>query len=172
MTMRLVAVALVAMCVVLTVAFLASLRGIAELRLRLAGVGGRPGTPRLVIGRPLPESVIEALGTLHGDSLLVLLSTTCGSCRRLAAELGRTTAPVVVCIVGDPGTTDEVQAAVPRNVPVISGAPARQIRTDLNVQTFPIAVVQRDGLIVAIGQGSGAESADALDHLWRQRAAA
>jgi protein-disulfide isomerase-like protein with CxxC motif len=109
---------------------------------------------------------------LHGGSLLVFLSTTCSSCRRLAEELDRTTAPVVACIVGDPGTTNEVQAAVPRDVPVISGASAQQIRTDLNVQTFPTAVVQRDGLIVAIGQGSGADSADDLDHLWRQRISA
>lgn len=169
---RLVAVALVAICVVLTVAFLAALRGIAELRLRLAQDGGAAGPPKLVIGRRLPDSVVEALAGPAGlgpQSLVVLLSTTCGSCLRLASELGRVQAPLVACVVGEPGpTADHVRAAVPAGVPVIAGDLARQIRTDLNIHTFPTAVVQRDGYIVATGQGSGADAAANLDHLWRQ----
>jgi hypothetical protein len=169
---RVVAVALVAMCVVLTVAFLAALRGVAELRLRLAQDGGAAGLPKLVIGRRLPDSAVEALAGLAGlgpQSLVVLLSTTCGSCLRLAGELGRVSAPVVACIVGEPGpAAEDVRAAVPAGVPVIADDPARQIRSDLNVHTFPTAILQRDGYIVATGQGSGADAATDLEHLWRQ----
>ncbi|MFF5182090.1 hypothetical protein ACFY2Q_29120 [Micromonospora sp. NPDC000316] len=169
---RVVAIALVAMCVVLTVAFLAALRGVAELRLRLAQDDGAAGPPKLVIGRRLPDSVVEALaglGELGPRSLVVLLSTTCGSCLRLAGELGRVQAPLVACVIGEPGpTADDVRASVPAGVPVIAGDVARQIRTDLNLHTFPTAIAQRDGYIVATGQGSGADTAANLDHLWRQ----
>jgi hypothetical protein len=162
---RLVAIALVVMCVVLTVAFLASLRGIAELRLRVAADSGLTGPPHLVIGRRLPDRLLELLGEHGTESIVAFLSGTCGSCLQLASELDRTAAPVVAVVVGG---SDEVVAAVPEGVPVITGDVAEQLRIDMTVQTFPTAVVQRDGYIVVIGQGSGADAAADLDDLWRQ----
>ena len=165
---RLVAIALVVMCVVLTVAFLASLRGIAELRLRLAVDSGLTGPPHLVIGRRLPDQLLERLGEHQTESIVAFLSGTCGSCLQLAGELDRTAAPVVACVVGPPDETERVLAAMPDGIPVITGDVAEQLRIDMTVQTFPTAVVQRDGYIVVIGQGSGADAAADLDDLWRQ----
>ncbi|HEV7708824.1 MAG TPA: hypothetical protein VGP16_11570 [Asanoa sp.] len=164
MMLHVVAVALVVLCVVLTVAFVASLRGIAELRIRLAG-DDASGVPMLIIGRPLPESLLSQVSDT--ESVVVFLSATCGSCLHLASELDQVEAPFVACVLGDPQDTAQVTAAIPAGVPVIAGDTHR-IGVDMKIKTFPTAVVQRDGFIVVVGQGGGADTAADLDELWRQ----
>jgi len=162
--LHVVAVALVVLCVVLTIAFVASLRGIAELRIRLAGADAS-GVPRLIIGRPLPESLLSHVS--ETESVVVFLSATCGSCLQLASELDQAEVPLVACVLGDARDTEQVIEAIPAGVPVIAGDTAR-IGVDMKITTFPTAVVQRDGFIVVVGQGSGADTAADLDELWRQ----
>lgn len=169
MVAQTVTVALVAMCVVLTVAFLASLRGIAELRLRLAGQGGLDPATRLVIGRRLPDSLIAVIPDPARDTIVAFLSGTCGSCLGVASELSRTQADQVVAFVA--GTdTDDIIAALPPGVAVVHGPPTERILADLPIDTWPTAILQRDGYIVAVGQGRGADQAADLDSLWRLRA--
>jgi hypothetical protein len=70
-------------------------------------------------------------------------------------------------VLGDPQDTAQVTAAIPAGVPVIAGDTHR-IGVDMKIKTFPTAVVQRDGFIVVVGQGGGADTAADLDELWRQ----
>ena len=131
--LHVVAVALVVLCVVLTVAFVASLRGIAELRIRLAG-DDASGVPMLIIGRPLPESLLSQVSDT--ESVVVFLSATCGSCLHLASELDQVEAPFVACVLGDPQDTAQVTAAIPAGVPVIAGDTHRIGRASCRERVF------------------------------------
>ncbi|MEV0592800.1 hypothetical protein [Nonomuraea cavernae] len=164
---RVLAVAVVVACVVLTVAFLACLRGIAELRLRLTGRGVDPSS-QLIIGRKLPERLVGLIPDPRLDTLIVFMSSTCGTCLGLAAELGKVSdRQVVACVVGD--SSAELVAMLPPDVTVVRGAEAAAVDEELPMAIWPSAILQRDGFMVAVAQGGDANSAAALEVLWEQR---
>ncbi|GAA4230970.1 hypothetical protein FHR32_005726 [Streptosporangium album] len=166
---RVLAVVVVAACVVLTVAFLACLRGIAELRLRLTGRGIDPSS-QLIIGRKLPDLLIQLIPDATQDALVVFMSSTCGTCLGLAADLDRFAGrQMVACVVGD--SNAELVAMLPPHVTVIEGERAEAVDRELPMAMWPSAILQRDGFMVAVGQGSDANSAAALEVLWEQRLA-
>lgn len=164
---RVLAVVTVAGCVVLTVAFLACLRGIAELRLRLTGRGIDPAT-QLIIGRRLPDSLVRHIPDPARDALLVFLSSTCGTCLGLAAELrGFVDRQVVACVLGD--ASAELVAMLPAGITVVDGERARAVDEELPMAVWPTAILQRDGFMIAVAQGADASGASGLEVLWEQR---
>lgn len=161
------AVVLVAACVVLTVAFLACLRGIAELRLRLTGRGMDPSA-QLIIGRKLPDSLVRLIPDPAQDTLVLFMSSTCGTCHGLAADLdGFQDRQTVAIIAGD--STAELRTMLPPHVKAFDGEQAEAVDADLPMALWPTVVLQRDGFLVAFATGSGADSAEDLEVLWEQR---
>ncbi|MEV6862871.1 hypothetical protein AB0M44_17955 [Streptosporangium subroseum] len=164
---RILAIAVVVACVVLTVAFLACLRGIAELRLRLTGRGVDPAS-QLITGRKLPDLLVRLIPDAAQDTLVVFMSSTCGTCLGLAAELDKLAGrQVVACVLGDSNT--ELVAMLPSFVTVVEGEQSEAVDREMPMAIWPSAILQRDGFMVAVGQGSGADSAAALEVLWEQR---
>ncbi|TMR93148.1 hypothetical protein [Nonomuraea basaltis] len=165
---RVLAVVLVVACVVLTVAFLACLRGIAELRLRLTGRGVDPST-QLIIGRKLPDSLVRLIPDTTQDALLLFMSSTCGTCHGLAADLDRFAGRQTVAIIAGDSTT-ELLAMLPPHVKAFDSEQAKAVDADLPMAMWPTVVLQRDGFLVAFATGSNADSAADLEVLWEQRA--
>jgi hypothetical protein len=164
---RVLAVVLVAACVVLTVAFLACLRGIAELRLRLTGRGVDPSR-QLIIGRKLPDSLTGLIPDTTQDALLLFMSSSCGTCHGLAADLdGFASRQTMAIIAGD--SPVELLAMLPPHVKAVAGEKAAAIDADLPMAMWPTAILQRDGFIVAVAMGSEADSAADLEVVWEQR---
>jgi hypothetical protein len=164
---RVLAVVVVAACVVLTIAFLACLRGIAELRLRLTGRGVDP-TTQLIIGRNLPDLLVRLIPDPTADALVVFMSSSCGTCLGLASELDKLAGrQVVACVLGDDGA--ELVSMLPPDVTVIQGGQAEAVDKELPMAMWPSAILQRDGFIVAVAMGSDANSAAALEELWEQK---
>jgi len=164
---RVLAVTMVAACVVLTVAFLACLRGIAELRLRLTGSGVDPAS-RLIIGRRLPDRLINLIPDPRLDTLVIFMSSTCGTCHGLAAELGRFADRQVMAVIAGDSVADLV-ATLPPHVKVVDGEQARAVDADLPMAMWPSAILQRDGFMLAVAMGGDADSAADLEVLWEQR---
>ncbi|KAB8194702.1 hypothetical protein FH608_016105 [Nonomuraea phyllanthi] len=164
---RVLAVLVVAACVVLTIAFLACLRGIAELRLRLTGRGVDPST-QLIIGRSLPELLVRLIPDPAADALVVFMSSTCGTCHGLASEMDKLAGrQVVACVLGDDSA--ELVSMLPPDVTVIQGGQAAAVDKELPMAMWPSAILQRDGFMVAVAMGGDANSAAALEKLWEQR---
>ncbi|WP_188193227.1 hypothetical protein [Nonomuraea sp. SYSU D8015] len=164
---RVLAVVLVVACVVLTVAFLACLRGIAELRLRLTGRGMDPSA-QLIIGRKLPDSVVRLIPDATRDTLVLFMSGTCGTCHGLAADLdGFADRPLVAIVTGD--SAPELLAMLPPHVKAVDGEQAKAVDADLPMPMWPAAVLQRDGFMIAYALGGDADSAADLEVLWEQR---
>ncbi|WP_214416059.1 TlpA family protein disulfide reductase [Sphaerisporangium fuscum] len=164
---RVIAVVLVVACVALTVAFLACLRGIAELRLRLTGRGIDPSA-QLVLGRKLPESLIRLIPDVTRDTLVIFMSSTCSTCHGLASDLDKFAGrQVVAMIAGD--STAELRAMLPAHVDAYDGEQAKAVDADLPMALWPTVILQRDGFMVATATGSDADSAADLEVLWEQR---
>ncbi|MFI7705264.1 hypothetical protein [Nonomuraea sp. NPDC049480] len=164
---RVLAVVLVVACVILTVAFLACLRGIAELRLRLTGRGVDPST-QLIIGRRLPDSLVRLIPDATQEALLLFMSSTCGTCHGLAADLNRFAGRQTVAIIaGD--SSAELFAMLPPHVNAFDGEQAKAVDADLPVAMWPTVLLQRDGFLIAFATGSNADSAADLEVLWEQR---
>jgi hypothetical protein len=164
---QVLAVVLVAACVVLTVAFLACLRGIAELRLRLTGRGMDPSA-QLIIGRKLPESLVGLIPDATQDALVLFMSSTCGTCHGLAASLGEFDGRQTVAIVAGDSASD-LLTTLPPHVAAFDGERAKAVDADLPMAMFPTVLLQRDGFLVAFASGSDADSAADLEVLWEQR---
>jgi hypothetical protein len=164
---RVLAVVVVAACVVLTIAFLGCLRGIAELRLRLTGRGVDPAS-QLIIGRKLPELLVRLIPEPAADALVVFMSSSCGTCLGLAAELDKLAGrQVVACVLGDDSAA--LVGMLPPYVTVIQGGQAEAVDKELPMAMWPSAILQRDGFMMAVAMGGDANSAAALEQLWEQR---
>ena len=163
-----VLLALTAATVLLTVAFLGTLRGIAEMRLRLAGHDFTGLEPmRTDPGRPLPEELKAAFPAwAAAPGGILFLADDCPTCLRLAGELG--SFPhldrLLFCPVAGDGT--EIRVRLPTAVTEIPEPVAAGLLGALNVWITPVLVLQQDGYIVARGLASGAETLEAIEHLW------
>jgi hypothetical protein len=142
-------------CVMLTIVLLANLRGIAELRLTIAGftTDPVPRVARLDAGRALPDALISALYDPHEETLIVFLSTGCETCWRVARDLHNVVeVPVKVCVIGENG--DQLAATIREPVVCIDQAIAAGAAGELQVDVTPLAILQRDGYILGTAYGS------------------
>jgi hypothetical protein len=161
------AVALTLTCVALTIAFLGTLRGIAEVRLRLAGAGADESQFRLDAGTGLPEGLLAVLPDPRRLSLLLLLSDDCPACWKLLDDLRAAPidgAQLATCINSD--DSRKIRARLGPRATIVDGLLAGQIFKQFKINATPVAVVHRDGYVVGSAYGSSAESVDALRRLW------
>jgi hypothetical protein len=151
-----------------TVAFLGTLRGLAEMRLRLAGHDFTGLEPmRTDPGRPLPEELKAAFPAwTAAPGGILFLADDCPTCLRLAGELG--SFPHVDRLLFCPVTGDgrEIRERLPAAVTEVPEPVAVGLVDALNVWVTPVLVLQQDGYIVARGLASGAESLEAIENLW------
>src|SRR5438132_923063 len=103
-------IALTVSCAALTVAFLGTLRGIAEVQLRVRGVGSE-NKFRLNAGTSLPDVLMPSLSNPRALGLLLFVSEGCSACWQILEELPKLNlggAPVAVCRTSaGPGTMRE-----------------------------------------------------------------
>lgn len=163
-----VLLALTAATVLLTVAFLGTLRGIAEMRLRLAGHDFTGLEPmRTDPGRPLPEELKAAFPAwTKAPGGILFLADDCATCLRVAGELGSFTHAdrLLLCRVTGDGT--EIRKRLPAAVTDIPEPLAAGLVDAWNVTMTPVVVLQQDGYIVARGLASGADTLEAIESLW------
>ena len=158
-------IALTFTCVALTVGFLGTLRGIAEVRLRLAGAGNTQF--RLDAGTGLPEPLLAALADPRALGVLIFLSEDCGACWQLVDELPNLQldgAPVTVCLIH--ADTGKMRDKLGPGFNVVEADVAAQAARHLRIDSTPIVVVHRDGYVVGSAHGSSAESIGTLQRLW------
>jgi hypothetical protein len=158
------AAAMTAMCVLLTVAFLGALRGVAELRLHLRGYAPAGlESLRLAAGNELPEQLVGALPRPGDDALIVFLSSGCQSCWELAVQLEEVGVDqVLACMLAeDQGLRDRL----PTSATVAELGVARSAADALGVRSTPLVVLQRDGYILGTAAGVSAQSAKDLQRL-------
>ena len=145
---------LTAATALLTVAFLGTLRGLAEMRLRLAGHDFTGLEPmRTDPGRPLPEDLKAAFPAwAAAPGGILFLADDCPTCLRLAGELGE-----IVPIVDD--LRPEVAAGVQDGLRRPGEGDHRRPDVGGDLLLGPLARHAR-------GLASGAETLEAIEHLW------
>lgn len=159
-------VALTLACVALTFGFLGTLRGIAEVRLRLVGAGTEGTQFRLDAGTGLPEVLLAALPDPRRLGMLLFLSEDCAACWKLLDDLSTVPiegAPVTICINS---IDTKMRAKLAPTVTLVDGDVAAQAFKQFKIDSTPVAVVHRDGYVVGSAYGSSAESIETLQRLW------
>src|SRR2546430_3860551 len=160
-------IALTVSCAALTVAFLGTLRGIAEVQLRVRGVGSE-NKFRLNAGTSLPDVLMPSLSNPRALGLLLFVSEGCSACWQILEELPKLNlggAPVAVCRTSaGPGTMRERFAS--SQVTWIEETIAIQVVQQLGITSTPVIIVHRDGYVVGTAHGSSAESMDTIRRLW------
>jgi hypothetical protein len=157
-----------AWCAVLSVVVLACIRQIAVLGLRIDKTlfsGTDPVDDGIALGSRVPPQVAELFGALPagGPSFLVLMSSTCTTCRDLAVELSDTVfaAPVVTLVAGRSELVGVVVDALPASTAVVRDPQATAAARALDVKTTPFVLEFRRGEVAAKAAPRGA------DHLKR-----
>lgn len=156
-------------CAVLTLVVLACIRQIAVLGLRVDKSlfsGAEPVDDGLELGAPAPREVqalFEGRPTGNGPSFVVLMSSTCTTCRDLAFELTGTTfdAPVATLVAGRSELVDMIVEALPASTTVVRDPLATSAAQALDVKTTPFVFEFRRGQLAAKAALRGA------DHLKR-----
>jgi hypothetical protein len=166
--MLLILVAMTAVVVVLTLSFLGTLRGIAELRLRILGHDFTGREPmRVDPGRGLPIELTTAFPVwTKSQGAILFLADDCSACLKLADDLRslRHAEQFLVCPTSK--SRERLEALVPASMTMLSEELAAHVTSNLNVTMTPVAVIQQDGYIVGRGFGPGAETIEAIEHLW------
>lgn len=155
-------------CAVLTLVVLACIRQIAVFGLRIDKTlfsGTEPVDDGLELGSPIPPEVTELFAGIptDGPSFLVLMSSTCTTCRDLAFELSDTTfdRPVVTLVAGRSELVDIIVAALPVSTTVVRDPEATLAAKALDIKTTPFVFEFRRGELAAKAALRGA------DHLKR-----
>jgi hypothetical protein len=143
---------LTAVCVLLTVVFLGTLRGVVELRLMLKGSIGSAAHPRLDAGFPIPDVLLRALPEPQNTALIVFISEGCEPCRELVALLpGLPADQVLACIMGaDKG---EIRSRLASDVIVAESKTSSRAFEELKLKATPVAVIQHGGRVIGHAQG-------------------
>lgn len=145
-------------CFALTVATLGALRGVAELRLRLEQGVSLFEQDWIMAGKWLPASITERIARPDGESVILLLSEGCSSCRKAARLVMATTPLRVSAIIA--GNSD---LSLGSDVEVISGSEGIAVLEELEVMDVPVAIHQRDGTILGSARGPGLMDSDEID---------
>lgn len=158
-----VVVVLTATCVILTIALLGALRGIAELRLRLVRAGsGADGQLHLSAGRVLPDLLTAALPD-EGYTLVAFLSDECETCWQVAAHLRELDVPVVVALEKDTG---DLRNRLDGHATFLPAEVAHSSTAELNITFTPVAVVVREGTVAGVAYGESVEDLSNLTQFW------
>jgi uncharacterized protein YgbK (DUF1537 family) len=157
-------IALAVWCAVLTVVVLACIRQIAVMDLRLDKTlfsGTEPVDDGLELGQPMPQRVAAQLAAqpTGGPSFVVLMSSTCMTCRDLAFELRDATfdVPVVALVAGRSELVDAIVEALPASVTVVRDPEATAAAQALAVKTTPFVFEFRRDVLVAKAALRGAD---------------
>lgn len=152
--------------VMLTIAFLGALRGVAELRLRLQGHGRDLLTARMRVeeGRPLPP-VLAPYVPAVGNFVVAFLSSQCEACWRLSGDLRSfTEAPVFAALLGaDVTSLRERLDGSATEVPASAGTDAAR---EMNIEVTPVVVFFRDRFVVGSSWGDAAGSEKDIREVW------
>jgi hypothetical protein len=157
----------------LTLTLLACVRQLGAITVRLQLNETTPGkaTPR-AIGFQIPEAAATMEAALStGRKLVLLLSTSCGSCAKLAEALAadpldEADPEIVLLLDGDPAKDEEAARIVAEIGPiakVVSGGTANALASVLGLSSVPSAMLL-DGGVVA-GNLLFADTVDQLRRL-------
>jgi hypothetical protein len=143
---------LTVVCLLLTVVFLGTLRGVVELRLMLKGSIGSAAHPRLDAGYPVPDVLLRALPEPQNTALIVFISEGCEPCSELVGLLPELRADqVLACVMGtDKG---EIRGRLGADVIIADSATSSRAFEELKLKATPVAVVQHGGRIIGHAQG-------------------
>jgi hypothetical protein len=152
---------------VLSVLSLQVVKALGAVMLRLQGLGssaqGEGVGPSA--GESLSDATTDLLAGRGVRQVVVLLSTTCAACLRVAgllAEEWHSQAPLTVAVEGDVGVLDEALRSLPAEIVVRSGLEGAAIYRELSKPPAPYVVVLAGSQVIGTGLLS-----DGLGHLWR-----
>ena len=103
------------------------------------------------VGSEIPDEVLSMVPQLRQSRTYVLLiAATCGSCRRMAAELSkrRFIAPVVALIPGPEGLASDVAKLLPPELQIVQGRTATTIAEHLRIRSTPYAFAIEAGMLI------------------------
>jgi hypothetical protein len=162
---------LVAVTVLLTVALLGALRGVAAIRLEIQGAGQPAGgrtfaNDYVAAGRSLLPQLASQLPWLDEDGLIVFLSATCPLCWQTAQQFDEwRIANVAVGVVGTGG--EELTEAVPARFTLIPRAVAEELATLYQFEALPFGLHQRDGVVVGTIHSDALVSLEEIERFWK-----
>ncbi|HEX2296417.1 MAG TPA: hypothetical protein VHN37_14060 [Actinomycetota bacterium] len=103
----------------------------------------------LEVGEKVPDDVLATLPLNGKPSYVLLLSTTCGPCRELAADLSGTDlgAPLIALISGSDELADAMVDMLPKNLHVVRDPEATAVAKSLRINSSPFALELETGTV-------------------------
>ena len=150
---------------VLTLVIILTIRQIALLTVRLSMVNTVPDAPVFTddtfsladdgpdVGSSIPEEVVSLLPGLpelvEGRAYVLLISATCTSCRKLAAELRghRFQRPVIALVPGSEELARGLVQLLPAGMHIVRNPEATRVAKSLQIRSTPFAVAIENGTI-------------------------
>lgn len=160
-------VALTLTCAALTVGFLGTLRGIAEVRLRVLGAGRSDAQFRLDAGTALPEQLIAVLPDPRALGLLAFLSEGCAACWELIENLPKLAlngTQIIYCVAKH--ADGKMRSRLGSDAIVVQQSVAEQVFKHFRIDSTPVVVLHRDGQVLGTAHGSAAQSIEGIYRLW------
>lgn len=141
---------------VLTIIILLTVRQVALIALRISRSGGSPVLDRdgPAVDSAVPADVASLVpGLLQGGKVLLLMSSSCTTCRELAVELTTEKeaglADVVVLVAGAEDIATQMLELLPPHLTVIQDPTATNIANALSITSAPFAVRVESGKVTA-----------------------
>jgi len=159
-----VLVLLTVTCALLTVVFLGTLRGIAELRLRLSGRTDASHT-FIDAGTALPASLLQALPDPEAATLIAFVSDGCDACKELATLLPTVPVPVVAGILGHDG--GDIRSHLGDDTVFVEAAITADVAREWSINGSPLIILQASGRVVGSAYGVSTRTADELQLWWQ-----
>ena len=156
---------------VLTLGLLLVVRQIALLTIRLDENMSHiaPNDDGLDVGHDIPDAAAAALPeAASGVAYVILISSSCGTCRELVADLPATLpAPAVVLLTGHGKVADALDELIPATFRVVRDPDAADLAGQLKITTTPFALEIETRTVTA---KSYLHAASDLEALVRNRA--
>lgn len=136
---------------VLTLASLLNIRQVAILTVRADNASAvnmnEDGMP---LGLEVPLEVVAAVPETRRAAVVVLMSSTCGPCREVAATMDGLSIPdpVTVLLTGDPDQRAVVAALLPASVSIVDDPAAARLAELLQIKSSPFAMRIAEGIVV------------------------
>lgn len=137
--------------IVLSLAQLLSIRQIAILTVRADNISSMDmNDDGMQLGLEVPMEITRELPDTRRANVVVLMSSTCGPCREVAATMdGLAIAdPITVLLTGDEEQRRVVAALLPTNVTIIEDPQAARLAELLQIKSSPFAMRITDGIVV------------------------
>lgn len=139
--------------------------GAVMLRLRGLGSSGQGEGLGPAEGMSLSEAMANLLAGGGERHVVVLLSSTCAACFRVAGLLAdewRSQTPLTVVVNGDAGMLGHALGELPPDIVVRAGVEGAAVHRELERPPVPFVVVLDGNRVIGTGLLS-----DGLEHLWR-----